>query len=105
VRRRSSQAERLRDVVPSLVTEGGKVDRASLDAFLANAETDAPAALHRPAAREVGRMVSTLEDKDAESKIAATGQTADAYLAEATRDVKPIWPDLARRLQTTRDEL
>jgi hypothetical protein len=105
VRRRSSQTVRLRNVVPSLVTEGGEVDRAALDAFLANADSDAAAALRRPAAREVGRMVSTLEDKDRETKIASLGQTADAYLAEATRDVRPIWPDLARRLQRTRDEL
>ena len=105
VRRRSSQTELLKDVVPSLVTERGQVDRNALEAFLGNATNDAPTALRRPAAREVGRMTSTLEDKDRETKVARLGQSANAYLAEATRDVEPIWPDLARRLQRTRDEL
>lgn len=105
VRRRESQTVRLENVVPSLVTPNGQVDREALDAFLANAATDAPAALHRPAAREVGRMVATLEDKDAETKIVVTGQTADAFLAEAERNVKDIWPDLARRLQQAREDL
>ena len=105
VRRRQSQVNRLEAVVPSLVTVNGRVDREAVDEFLANATSDAPAALHRPAAREVGRMVATLEDKDAETKIAFSGQTADAYLAEAGRDVEEIWPDLARRLAQAREDL
>jgi hypothetical protein len=105
VRRRSSQTVRLVNVVPSLVTTDRRVDRRALDAFLANATTDAPEALRLPATREVSRMVETLDDKDRETRIEPLRQTADAYLAEATRDVRPIWPDLARRLQHTRDEL
>jgi hypothetical protein len=92
-------------VVPSLVTERGLVDRTALDAFLANATTDPPRALRRPAAREVERMASTLEGKERQTKIELLDQSASAYLAEATRDVKPIWPDLARRLQRVRDRL
>jgi hypothetical protein len=105
VRRRETQTVRLEAVVPSLVTTNGQVDRQALDAFLVNATIDAPAALRRPAAREVGRMVTTLDDKDAETKVAVTGQTADAYLAEAERDVREIWPDLARRLRRAREDL
>jgi hypothetical protein len=105
VRRRESQTVRLVHVVPSLVTPDGRVDRRALDAFLANATTDAPEALRMPATREVGRMTTTLEDKDRETKIEPLGQNAAAYLAEAARDVRPIWPELARRLERTRDGL
>jgi hypothetical protein len=105
VRRRATQTVRLVHVVPSLVTIDGEVDQRALDAFLANATTDAAEALRRPATREVARMTATLEDKDAMTKIEPLDQNADAYLAEAARDVRPIWPDLARRLERTRDGL
>jgi hypothetical protein len=105
VRRHASRTARIRRVAPSLVTRGGQLDRRALGVFLARATSDAPAALRLPAAREVERMVTTLEDKDHETKVEPLRQTADAYLAEATRDVRPIWPDLARRLRRARDEL
>ena len=105
VRRRSTQTVRLVHVAPSLVTLDGQVDQRALDTFLGNATTDAAEALRLPATREVGRMTATLEDKDPETRIEPLEQRADAYLAEAARDVRPIWPELARRLQRTRDSL
>jgi hypothetical protein len=105
VRRRSSETVRLVRVVPSLVTLDRRVDQRALDAFLANATTDAAEALRLPATREAGRMTATLDDKDRQTKVEPLGQNADAYLAEAARDVRPIWPDLARRLERTRDGL
>ena len=109
-RRSRNNAPRLAEAVPSLVTRGrghgDVVDRKGLDAFLRYAETDPSRALHRPAAVQVEAMTSTLDDKDEETEIPGRrGLTAERFLSEAERDVKPIWPDLARKLREAGDDL
>jgi hypothetical protein len=104
--RYSGEPERLKLVVPSLVTTTGNVYPPAYLAFVRHAPTSASKALHPPAAREVERMVSTLDGADAKTTISTLdNQTADAYLAEAARDTRPLWPSLARVLQQSRDEL
>ena len=44
-------------------------------------------------------------DAGADTKIPVVGRTADAYLREAERDVRRIWPRLAERLAEVRKEL
>ncbi len=102
----------LREVVPSLVildADGDMraLDRRSTEAFLRFAERDAAKALLGPASRQVNLMVQTLEEADAgkETEIPVVGRSAEAYLREAERDVKGIWPSLGRRLAAARDEL
>ena len=102
----------LREVAPSLVLQDAEgnmrgLDRPSTQAFLRYAERDAPRALLRPASRQVGLMLHTLEEGDAgkDTKIPRTGRSADAYLREAERNVKGIWPLLAKRLSDVRQKL
>jgi hypothetical protein len=104
-RRARGSPRRLRRLAPSLV-RNGTVDQAALGEFLLHAEDDPPRALHRPAARQVETMTSTLEDKDEDTKVPGrAGLTAERLLSEAERDVKPIWPDLAGKLQEAGDGL
>lgn len=102
----------IEEVVPSLVV--GRSDRggaAGLDEdavrdFFRYARSDPSRALHGPAADEVGTIVSTIRGADPGSKISTLrGLTANAYLREAERDTRPIWPDLARRVARARARL
>ena len=102
----------LRDVVPSLVVvdERGSVkalDRSATAAFLRLAGRDAARAMLGPARDQVGVIVKTIEDGDAgeDTRIPVLRTTAGAYLREAERDLKPIWPLLARRLTELRQAL
>lgn len=102
----------LREVVPSLVTldadgDMRALDRRSTEAFLRFAERDAAKALLHPASRQVSVMVQTLERADAgkETQIPVVGRSAEAYLREAERNVKDIWPLLAKRLEGARQDL
>ncbi|MGI8945235.1 MAG: hypothetical protein ACR2GL_03230 [Thermoleophilaceae bacterium] len=95
----------LREAVPSLVIEDANgapraLDRPATAAFLRFAERDAPRALLRPATRAVETMVTTLDGSDAgpDTEIPGVRASAGAYLREAERDVKDIWPALAERL-------
>jgi hypothetical protein len=105
VRGAGDSPSRLRALAPSLV-DRGTVDRQALRAFLLYADSDAPRALHGPATRQVNTIASTLEDKDRETEIPGRPRlTAERYLSDVERDVKPIWPDLADKLQETRGRL
>jgi hypothetical protein len=102
----------LRDLVPSLVIvdERGSVkalDRPATAAFLRFAERDAGRAMLDPARDQVELIVKTIEDGDSgdETTIPVVRKPVQAYLREAERDVKPIWPSLAERLGQTREEL
>ena len=102
----------LREVVPSLVILDAEdaaraLDRPATDAFLRFAERDAARALLAPASRQVRSIVKVLDEGDAgeDTKIPVVGQTADAYLREAEREVRRIWPRLAERLAEGREEL
>jgi hypothetical protein len=102
----------LRDAVPSLVVVNARgtaraLDRPATAAFLRHAESDAARAMLRPARDQVDVIVKTLEDGDAgeETRIPPGDRTAAAYLREAERDVRPIWPPLAARLRGARDDL
>jgi hypothetical protein len=102
----------LREVAPSLVLQDldgnmRGLDRASTAAFLRYADRNAPRALVRPASRAVGLMVHTIEEGDAgkDTKIPTVGKSAEAYLREAERNVKDIWPLLAKRLADLRQKL
>ena len=80
----------LPEAVPSLIDERARAD------FLRYAATAPPRALHRPAAGAVATMTATLDGKKDSQRV--RGQPLSDYRREAERDVKPIWPDLARRL-------
>ena len=102
----------LREVVPSLVVLNAKgspraLDRPATAAFLRFAERDAPRALLRPARAQVDVMVKTIADGDAgaDTEIPIVGESAAAYLREAERDLKPIWPALAERLAMAHEDL
>ena len=89
-----------------MVTPTGNVYPAAYNLFLRNATSDPKLALRLPAAREVERMVVTLDGMDADTEIETLeNRRAAPYLEEAARDTKPIWPDLARVLGQARDEL
>ena len=102
----------LREVAPSLVRLDDKgnmrgLDRPSTQAFLRFAERDASRALLRPASRQVGLMIHTIEEGDAgeDTKIPRVGTSAGSYLREAERNVRDIWPLLAKRLSDVRQDL
>ena len=95
----------LREVAPSLVIEDSQgsvraLDRPATADFLRYAERDAARALLRPARAQVSIIVHTLDDAGAgkDTKIPVVGKTAQAYVREAERDVKRIWPSLGMRL-------
>lgn len=102
----------LREIAPSLVITDARgdvraLDRRSTVPFLRYAEIDAARALLRPASRQVSVMQHLLEEADADkdSEIPVVGKTAEAYLREAARDVRAIWPALGRDLTVAAGEL
>ena len=102
----------LREVVPSLVifdADGDMraLDRRSTEAFLRFAERDAAKALLHPSSRQVGLMIRTLEEGEAgeDTRIPRLARSAETYLREAERNVKDIWPLLAKRLKGARQDL
>jgi hypothetical protein len=106
VRRYANRPSRLRNLVPSVVTPTGHVYPPAYQAFVRDAVADAQLALRLPAAKEIERMISTLDGKDADTKITTLeNQRAADYLEEAARDTRPIWPELSRLLRQARDEL
>jgi len=106
LRRHPNDPKRLARSVPSVVTPTGNVYPAAFNLFVRNATSDPKLALRLPAAREVERMVVTLDGMDADTEIETLeNRHAAPYLEEAARDTKPIWPDLARVLGQARDEL
>ena len=95
----------LREIVPSLVIVDADgtpedLDRSALKAFLANATSDAPAALLPAVEKRVGVIVDKLEATDAGDDTKIPGAQADAagFLDAVARDVRRIWPDQAERL-------
>lgn len=108
----------LQQVVPSLVETDSdgvpkNLDRPALRAFLRYAETDPKRALLGPARGEVEAIDRTVADSGAggdtrvpRREARATGdETVEEYLRTAERDLRPIWPQLADRLRSTRDDL
>lgn len=108
----------LRRLVPSLVevNRDGSVralDRPATSSFLRYAESDAPRALVRSAREHVEAIERTLKDSEAgpDTRIPPADPTASQdltvadYLRQAERDLRPIWPELAGRLQAVRKEL
>jgi outer membrane murein-binding lipoprotein Lpp len=85
------------DAAPALVDGGDVRD------FLRYGRRDPARALHPPAARQVLAIASTLHDKAPDTKIG--DQSAAAFLGDAAKDTRSIWPDLSRRLQKARDDL
>jgi hypothetical protein len=100
VRRALAKGDRaaLAQAAPSLVSHG-RIDRGSAAAFLAH-PGDSKAALRRPAEREVDTIVDGLDDADGHTKLPTAGdQTAGSFTDETAAELKPIWPDLAKRLR------
>jgi hypothetical protein len=107
----------LREIVPGLVETDAQgvvesLDRPATRAFLKYATRDADRALHKPASdqvRVIERVVRDAEpgpDTDIPPREGESGDlTVDELLRGSERDVKPIWPDLAERLATLRDDL
>jgi outer membrane murein-binding lipoprotein Lpp len=87
----------LEDAAPALVYAGDVRD------FLRYARSDPARALHAPAEREILVITSTLRGKAPDTKIG--DQPAAAFLGDAARDTRSIWPDLSRRLEKARDAL
>jgi hypothetical protein len=105
-RRLGGPPRQVEEVVPSLVDAGGRLDRRAVRAFLTYGESDAAMAMLPPAEEAVATATDALEDADADTKIPTLeDRTAEAYLEEAERDVRPIWPDLADRLEDARNDL
>ncbi|MEJ7817900.1 MAG: hypothetical protein WKF49_04400 [Thermoleophilaceae bacterium] len=103
---------RLRDLAPSLVVEdGGSVralDGEETSAFLTYAVKDPARALYPAAQREVANIerVTGGEDVGPDTKIPKLrDQTVKAYLREAQRDTRSLWPSLSRRLAKAREGL
>jgi hypothetical protein len=108
---------RINQEVPSIVLtdEQGDVrhlDRPATRAFLRYAESDPPRALLGPVTGEVRQIVKVVEDSGAgpATRIPALDrrqkeQTVAAYLREAERDLRPVWPRLAGRLRAARGGL
>jgi outer membrane murein-binding lipoprotein Lpp len=101
--------EEARRLVRLVKRRGGKaigLDPRDAGAFVRYGLTDPGRALLRPAEEAVDRIDDSLDEADRETKIRTLrNQTAEAYLEEAERDVRPDWPDLADRLEDARDEL
>jgi hypothetical protein len=102
----------LRLAVPSLVIVDRQevprqLDRPALTTFLAQAATDPAGALRPAAAAETARIAAILERADAEpdSEIPVVDMTAGDYLADLARRLRPVWPELAARLDATRASL
>jgi len=108
----------LQQVIPSVVeTDADGVpedlDRGALRAFLRFSQSDPKRALVGPAGDEVGTIAKTIEDSgaDGDTRVPTRNgesikdQTVDEVLRTAERDLKPIWPHLADRLDSVRDGL
>ena len=99
----------LRELVPSLVLERGSsvvaLDQEATKEFVAQALNDPAAALYLPAKGEVDTITKVVGGDDVGPDTKVDDQTVTAYLREAERDVKPVWPQLAKRLATAREEL
>lgn len=107
----------LRELVPSLVLERGSsvvaLDQPATRAFLAKATTDPAGALYPAAESEVDSIEKVVggDDVGADTKVPATSpgassnQTVSGYLRESQRDVAPVWPRLAARLKSAREDL
>jgi hypothetical protein len=105
-RRLGGPPARVEQVVPALVDADGRLNRPAVRAFLTYATSDAPMAMLPPAEAAVDTATDALEDADEATKIPTLeNRTAEAYLNEARRDTRPIWPDLADRLADARNEL
>jgi len=99
----------LRDLVPSLVLERGDsvvaLDTAATKEFVAQAVSDPAAAMYLPAKSEVDSITQVVGGDDVGPDTKVKDQTVTAYLREAERDIKPVWPQLARRLAQAREDL
>lgn len=108
----------LQQIVPSVVeTDADGVpedlDRGALRAFLRFMSTDPKRALAGPTRDEVDAIETTIEDAGADDDTrvpprdasASGNETVDEYLRAAERDLRPLWPRLADRLRSTRNDL
>ena len=103
VRRLESSRAQVEQNAPSLAAGS---DRRTIADFVRYALSEPGRALRRPAAEEVGTIVRLLEDAGKDTKIAALdGITAERFLREVAGDIRPLWPDLARRLDRARQNL
>ena len=102
----------LAELVPSLVVaeaDGAprRLDREATEAFLRFALTDARRATIVPARKQVGAIARVVESSGAgpDTKIPRARTTVSGYLRATERDLRSIWPSLARRLRALRDGL
>ena len=99
----------LRELVPSLVLERGNqvaaLDTAATKEFIAQAVNDPAAALYLPAKREVDSITEVVGTDDVGPDTKVGDQTVSEYLREAERDIRTVWPRLAARLKSAREDL
>ena len=81
------------------------MDTAATKAFLAQAVNDPAAALYLPAKREVDSITEVVGADDVGPDTKVGDQTVTDYLREAERDIRPVWPRLAARLKSAREDL
>jgi hypothetical protein len=96
--------------VPSLVIGGpglgGSLDVATTKDFLRYARAKPPRAIHGPASFAVRELTTTLDGKPAGASAPALhGIDADDLLRSAAAEARPLWPDLAARLDRARGSL
>jgi hypothetical protein len=93
--------ERLERVVPSLVVNG-EIDRAAAAVFVRHATSDPARALLPPAQRATNEIVGVIDasDADGDTKVPHAGnRPLDRYAAEIERDIRDVWPGLAKQLE------
>jgi len=107
----------LREIVPGLAETDAQgvvesLDRPGTRAFLRYATSDAERALLKPANDEVFAIEEVIRDAEPgpdtdipPRKGGSLDLTVDEYLRGTERDLKPIWPNLAKRLATLRANL
>jgi hypothetical protein len=98
---RIDDPERLARVVPSLVVDG-EIDKAAAGVFLRHATSDPAKALLPPAQRAMNEIVGVIDASDAngDTKVPHAGdRPLDRYASEIERDIRDVWPALAKQLE------
>jgi hypothetical protein len=95
-------AEKLEEIVPSLVAPEGGIDQEAARNFVEFAPNDPERALLQPATLAVTEVENVVDDSgaDGETKVPhARDAPLDRYLDQVERDIKDVWPALAAKVE------